>query len=83
MARFNCVCGHVMNNQLAPNDVELHVYSDIEWDRIINMNIIDPLELPSPSVEVWKCPKCQRVYIFKNNYLIKRYVIEWETSDSD
>jgi hypothetical protein len=83
MASFKCVCGNVMNNQVAPNDTELHVYTDNEWDNIVNLGMMNSVEIPRPSLDVWKCTGCQRIYIFGENRLIKRYAIEWEASDSD
>ena len=81
MARFACVCGYVMTNQEAPNDVELHVYSDREWDDIINLESIVPVDIPDPRFSVWKCPICHRIYVFDDEAggeLMKRYAIEWK-----
>jgi hypothetical protein len=75
MASVYCKCGDRLNNVEAPNDVEWRVYSDREWDEITNCNTIDPVYIPFPNIEVWRCPKCERVYVFKNNQLIKYYVL--------
>lgn len=75
MASFYCKCGDRLSNVEAPNDTEWRVYSDREWDAITNCNIIDPVDIPFPNVEVWRCPKCERVYVFKDNQLIKYYVL--------
>lgn len=77
MARFECSCGNVLSNSLCPNDVELHVFTDSEWDNIIAKGKIDDtLNIPSPKYEVWRCPKCLRIYFFDDNMVILSYVIE-------
>lgn len=80
MAKFLCKCGETLSNSLAPNDVELKVYTDREWDEIINMESIDPLMIPPPKYDVWRCPSCERIYVFRSgeNEPIRRYAIELE-----
>lgn len=81
MARFLCVCGNTLSNSSAPNDVQLKIYTDVEWDNIINMgDLIDPTDIPNPKNDAWRCPKCERVYIFEGNNVIKIYTLE---SDSN
>jgi hypothetical protein len=75
MASFYCKCGNRLNNVEAPNDVEWRVYSDREWDAITSIEVIDPINIPFPTIEVWRCPKCERIYIFKDNRLFKYYVL--------
>lgn len=77
MARFQCKCGLSLSNSEAPNDVELIVYTDKEWDEIINMgNLIDPVTIPFPRYDVWRCSQCERIYVFDENIVIKTYVLE-------
>ncbi len=77
MARFQCKCGLNLSNSKAPNDVELIVYTDKEWDEIINMgNLIDPVTIPFPRYDVWRCSQCERIYVFDENIVIKTYVLE-------
>ena len=76
MARFLCKCGKILSNRTVPNDVMLIVYTDYEWDNIISSNIIDPLDIPDPKHDVWRCPKCERLYFFDNNKAIKTYKLE-------
>lgn len=77
MARLLCKCGQTLSNSLAPNDVQLKIYSDKEWDKIINMgDMIDPTDIPDPRYDAWKCPTCERIYIFDGDRVIKRYVLE-------
>lgn len=77
MARFQCKCGLNLSNSKAPNDVELMVYTDKEWAEIINLgNLIDPVTIPFPRYDVWRCPQCERIYVFDENIVIKTYVLE-------
>ena len=76
MARFPCRCGETLWNGMAPNDIQLRVFSDREWDQIINIGMIDSFDLPDPKYDVWRCPKCERVYVFDGENVIKKYVLE-------
>jgi hypothetical protein len=78
MAKFLCKCGHLLSNSEIPNDIQYHVYSDKEWhEKILINNNIDVLELPKPAIDVWKCPVCQRLYIFSSEgSLLKTYKLE-------
>lgn len=78
MARFQCKCGECLSNSLAPNDIELRVYTDKEWDGIVNLGEIDSVDIPLPTREVWRCPKCERIYVFHEDELVKTYVLEKE-----
>lgn len=75
MASFYCKCGQRMSSVQVPNDTEWRVYSDKEWDEIINIGMMDSVDIPFPNLEVWRCTKCERVYVFKDNKLIKYYVL--------
>ena len=78
MAKMTCKCGEFLSNSLAPNDIELRVYTDKEWDKISEADTINTWEIPLPSYDVWKCPKCERVYVFKegSDTAVKIYVLE-------
>ncbi len=78
MAGFMCKCGETLSNSQAPNDIELKVYTDREWDEILNNDLIDPLTIPDPKYDVWRCPKCERLYFFEdgNDKAIKIYKLE-------
>lgn len=77
MARMTCKCGEILSNVLVPNNVQLRVYTDKEWDEIINMgNLIDPVTIPFPRYDVWRCSQCERIYVFDENIVIKTYVLE-------
>jgi len=76
--RMQCKCGEILSNSMAPNDIQLRVYTDREWDDIINMGEIDSINIPHPKIDVWRCPKCERVYVFEygNHKVIKVYKLE-------
>jgi hypothetical protein len=59
-------------------DIELIVFTDREWDDVINLGMIDSLDLPDPKYSVWRCPKCERIYVFDGNAVVRRYMIEEE-----
>lgn len=65
MAKVLCRCGNLLSNSQCPNDVQLRVYTDSEWDSIIDMGIIDPVNIPFPKYDVWRCPKCGRIYVYE------------------
>ena len=64
MARMTCKCSKLLDNHEAPNDIELIVYTDKEWDAICNCDSIQPWMIPSPRYEVWRCPVCKRIYVY-------------------
>lgn len=76
MARFLCKCGETLSNSQAPNDVQLHVYTDREWDKIINQDFIDPLAIPPAKYDVWHCSVCERVHVFDGDEVYKTYILE-------
>lgn len=79
MAKMNCKCGHVLSTTQVPNDIVLRVYTDREWDEILDCgDTIEPWKIPLPEHEVWKCPNCNRIYVFEkgNNTPIMRYILE-------
>lgn len=67
MARMECKCGMLLDNHDSPNDIELIVYEDREWEDIFSKETIDVITIPLPKYNVWKCPKCKRLYIFENS----------------
>ena len=71
--RFVCRCGNMLTNHLDPNDTEYYVYSDREWSEFEKKGWIYFLDVPDPKYGVWRCEKCGRVYLFKNNKVVKVY----------
>ncbi len=66
MARMTCTCGTELSNHEAPNDIELVVYTDMEWDKICDHDNIRTCEIPAPKYEVWRCPVCKRIYVYED-----------------
>lgn len=64
MARMTCKCGAELSNQEAPNDIQLRVYTDREWDEICNCDSIQPWMIPEPRYDVWRCSVCKRLYVY-------------------
>ena len=56
-----------LDNHKAPNDVELVVYTDKEWDEICNCDSIQPWMMPLPQYNVWRCPICKRIYVYEKD----------------
>lgn len=75
---MRCRCGEVLSNSLAPNDIQLRVYTDEEWDKILEDDVIESWKIPLPTFDVWKCSECQRIYVYEdgNNIPIKVYILE-------
>jgi hypothetical protein len=63
---------------MAPNDIQLRVYTDKEWDSILSQDVIESWKFPIPTLDVWRCPKCERIYVFEddNSEAIKVYKLE-------
>mgnify|MGYP004568394215 FL=1 len=80
MARMTCKCGAKLNNQSAPNDIELVVYTDKEWDVICSKDVLHPWTIPFPKYEVWRCPECKRIYVYEppGNTPVMVYSLEEE-----
>lgn len=81
MAGMQCRCGNILSTTACPNNVELHVYTDEEWDELLDCERIIPWEIKKPKHDVWRCPKCQRIYVFNrgNDTVIATYSLELDT----
>lgn len=69
MAGMTCVCGKTLNNKKTPNDIVLRVYSDKMYGELmdfVDSGINDSIQMPEPEMEIWNCPECKRMYVFKN-----------------
>ena len=73
---YRCKCGDTFGTQNLNCDVKWRVYSDPEWWDIFtnDVRMFNPADIRPPSIDVWSCSRCERVYIFKENKLIKYYV---------
>jgi hypothetical protein len=77
MAGFKCICGTNLSNVTSPNDTQLIIFTDREWEKIQEdvqggRDIFDI----EPQNEAWRCTKCQRIYFFQGNSVVLRYAIE-------
>ena len=68
MAHLLCKCGCDMWNGETPNDFELYVYTDRTMcEKVLENDTIDTVGLAGMNdYDVWKCPECERLYVFKN-----------------
>ena len=78
MASIICKCGKRLTDFEAPNDIELRVYTDFEWDKLLEQDVVNTWEIPAPQRDVWRCSSCERIYVFKENKVIKIYSLEEE-----
>ena len=78
MAKIRCKCGNILSDVEVPNDIQLGVYTDRQWENEINIGMINSVEIPSPKYDVWRCPMYERIYLFEdgNDKAIKTYVLE-------
>ena len=67
MARMTCTCGVELSNHEAPNDIQLRVYTDREWDAICDCDSIQPWMIPEPKYDVWRCPACKSLYVYNDS----------------
>ena len=81
MASIICKCGVRLTNVEAPNDIELRVYTDYEWDKLLEQDTVNTWEIPAPQRDVWRCPTCERVYVFKEDKTVKIYFLEEELKE--
>lgn len=66
MAGVICKCGRVLSTTQVPKDIQLKVYTDWEWDKLMDCEMIIPRKMSLPKYDVWKCPACQRIYVFED-----------------
>ena len=67
MAHRICSCGHVLSTHNEPNNIQLRVYTDEEWENILDCEFIDPLMIPLPKYEVLRCLECKNIYVFERD----------------
>ena len=79
MAQIGCKCGYILRNSSTPNDIQYWVYSDKKIDKICKKDKIKVSKLIDiEDYEVWLCPKCKRLYIFKHGSTKTKYVYSLE-----
>jgi hypothetical protein len=64
MAKIECKCGKLLWNGESPNEVQLWVYTDREWNSILEKDVFEAWNVPFPSNDVWRCAQCERIYVF-------------------
>lgn len=74
LARFTCKCGNLFSNSACPNDIQLTVFTDPEFDEILKLDSV--YDIPLPENDWWKCPLCERIYVFDRGTLIRTYSLE-------
>ena len=67
VAKTICTCGALLSNQQAPNDIQLRVYTDEEWEKIFDCDSIHPWMIPLPKYDVWRCPVCKSIYVYEGS----------------
>lgn len=77
MAVFRCDCGKNLSNSRCPNDIQLILFTDYEWDSI-QEKVHDGADIYDfePKYDVWRCPECARIYVFKGVSLLYQYKLE-------
>ena len=66
MARMTCSCGQQLSNGASPNNIQLRVYTDEEWESIFDCETINPWMIPMPKYDVWRCPVCKSIYVYED-----------------
>ena len=76
MGKMQCRCGELLSSS-PPNDMRLLVYSSDEWDSVLSA-AAENRKPPRPQYDVWKCPKCGRIYVLGSGYgpPLRVYAIE-------
>jgi len=79
LAHFFCKCDERMWNGLTPNDIQYWVYSDRKMDKICENDTIDVIALwDIYDYDVWRCPKCKRLYVFQDGSNTPKYIYQLE-----
>lgn len=71
MARIRCRCGEVLNDFQIPSDIIIRAFPDKQFDDLLNYIGRDKPDdwPPEPQIEIWCCPVCGRMHVFKNGSL--------------
>ncbi len=77
MSRWFCPCGYPMDNHSCPNENGYVVYTEAEWDHISSQtdkeNRISWLDIPPSDYEVYQCPECKRILVFRDSERCSSY----------
>lgn len=66
MARLRCKCGEELSNSTNP-EIQYKLFTDKEWLTAIDKSEIGEklLDIGRGKYTIWKCPNCERLYIFQ------------------
>lgn len=74
MAQFTCDCGNTLSNTRVPNDVQIRVFTDREFDNFLEL--YEKKFFSFPKYDVWRCPKCEMLHVFEGDLVVKKYVLK-------
>lgn len=87
--KFACSCGNVLSNTASPSAIEHYLISEANAERLQSL-VDEQLDQEGGHIEwyenwsecspsrVWKCHKCERLYVFTDNEFetVKVYALE-------
>ncbi|RCW48610.1 hypothetical protein DFP97_106314 [Paenibacillus prosopidis] len=74
--QYQCYCGTRLSNVLVPNDIQLRVYTDFEWEEVLNNDLVE--DIPLPKYDVWCCTNCKRIIFFDGLKVEMVYKLEYD-----
>ncbi|RCW40852.1 hypothetical protein DFP97_1297 [Paenibacillus prosopidis] len=77
--QYQCYCGTRLSNVLVPNDTQLRVYTDFEWEEVLNNDLVE--DIPLPKYDVWRCTNCKRIIFFDGLKVEMVYKLEYVASE--
>lgn len=68
MARMTCICGNHLSNSTHP-EIQYWVNSFDEWNEAMEKSEagVKLLDIGLPRISIWKCSKCERLYVFESH----------------
>ena len=64
MAEMECECGENLFITSEDSDITLWAFPDGQLEEILATGQAGQLDLTDAKFEIWRCPKCKRLYIF-------------------
>ena len=61
MGQIKCRCGNVLDDEF--EGVLIHAYTDEHFVEILESD--NPTYRLSEDIEIWRCPKCKRMYVWE------------------
>ena len=85
MARLTCKCGTEISNSNNP-EVQYLIFSDNKWIELLD-KLDEGAKLGNIGIGYamisWKCPACERLYIFREGSELAARVYKIEESDGE